>query len=186
LGNTEAAWDRYADAIDPGVSVCPPLIVLADSAAFLWRAELAGSPRDPERWNSVHGYGHKMFPRAGMAFADAHIVLADAVTGDDAALEARLRELRDLDRGGRLPSGPLVPALATAFSAFLREDWDGAVAAIEPIYAEHERIGGSRAQRDLVEFTLLKAYQRAGRLDAMRAALEARRHGPDARPIAGL
>ena len=105
LGNMNAAWDRYADAIDPEVTVCPPLIVLADAAAFLWRAELAGGPRDPIRWQAVRDYAHKnVSPRAGMAFADAHIVLTDAVTGDGAALETRLRELHDLAGDNRLPS----------------------------------------------------------------------------------
>jgi hypothetical protein len=78
-----------------------------------------------------------------------------------------------------------VPALARAFASFLREDWSGAIAAIEPVLAEHERIGGSRAQRDLVEFTLLKAYLAAGRLDDLRRMLAARHRGPKVM-LAGL
>ena len=177
LGDIDAAWNRYAEAIDPNATVCPPLIVVADSAAFLWRAELAGSPRDPDRWRTVHAYAHRMFPKAGMAFADMHVSLADAVTGDGAALENRLSELHDLEREGRLPSGPLVPAVARAWVAFLRADWDGTIAAIEPVLAEHERLGGSRAQRDLVEFTLFRAYENAGRMEDLRCALVARRPG---------
>lgn len=177
LGNTDAAWQRYADAIDPTATVCPPLIVTADAAAFLWRAELAGGPRDADRWRTVHDYAHKMFPKAGMAFADMHVTLADAVTGDGAALENRLSELHDLDRDGRLPSGPLVPAVSRAWAAFLRGDWDGTIEAIEPVLAEHERLGGSRAQRDLVELTLYRAYENAGRQEDLRRAFAARRPG---------
>ena len=127
-----------------------------------------------------------MFPRGGIAFADTHAALADAVNGDGDALEARLRDMEEMQRQGRLPSGPVVPALSRGFAAFLRRDFDAAIAEIEPVLAEHERIGGSRAQRDLVEFTLLKAYLAAGRLDAMRQMLVARRRGPEAIPIAGL
>ena len=47
----------------------------------------------------------------------------------------------------------------------------------EPIADQLERIGGSRAQFDLVEFTLLKAYLGAGRLDDARRMLSARGRG---------
>ena len=49
-----------------------------------------------------------------------------------------------------------------------------------------ERIGGSRAQVDLVEGTLLKAYLGAGRLDDARRLLSERRPGPGDIPVAGL
>jgi hypothetical protein len=70
----------------------------------------------------------------------------------------------------------VVPALVVAFGAFARGDWEAILA---PVFDQHVRIGGSRAQRDLVELTLLAAYQRAGRAGDARALL-ARRH--DRRP----
>ncbi len=151
---------------------------MVDAVSLLWRAELTGCPHDPERWRQVHDFAHQMFPRAAVAFADTHIALADAVTGNGAALEARLREMEDLAREGHLASGPVVPALSRAFAAFLRQDFSAASAAIEPVLDQHERIGGSRAQRDLVEFTLLKAYEKAGRADDVRRMLGQRRKGP--------
>lgn len=185
-GDATRAFDTYARSIAPGGSWGPALNTLTDAVSFLWRAELAGHPRDPARWQALHDFTHRMFPRGGIAFADTHAALADAVNGDGDALEARLRDMEEMQRQGRLPSGPVVPALSRGFAAFLRRDFDAAIAEIEPVLAEHERIGGSRAQRDLVEFTLLKAYLAAGRLDAMRRMLVARRRGPEAIPIAGL
>ena len=44
---------------------------------------------------------------------------------------------------------------------------------------------GSRAQHDLVTFTLLKAYLEAGRLDDARRLLGTRRQGSSSVPIAG-
>jgi hypothetical protein len=59
-------------------------------------------------------------------------------------------------------------------AAFERRDFSAAIDKLEPIANELERIGGSSAQLDLVEFTLLKAYMRADRWqdapDAGRAA----------------
>ncbi len=51
---------------------------------------------------------------------------------------------------------------------------------------QREGIGGSSAQTDLTEFTLLKAYGEAGRQDDARRLLSARRPGPTPVPVAGL
>ncbi|WP_439579123.1 hypothetical protein [Elioraea sp.] len=57
---------------------------------------------------------------------------------------------------------------------------------------EHEQCGEAdrgddrRAQVDLVEFTLLKAYLNAGRLDDVQRLLRERRAGAIVMPIAGL
>lgn len=186
LGNLTAAWQVFDNAIRPGTSASPPINVLTDAAAFLWRAELAGAPRDAARWRVVGDYLHSTFPRSGIVFVDAHAVLIDAVVGDESALQARLAELAERDRLGQLPSGPVVPALARGFRAFVQRDWPAAIAAFESMLAEHERIGGSRAQRDLVEFTLLKAYLEAGRKAEVAHYLDYRREGPRGIPVAGL
>ena len=53
------------------------------------------------------------------------------------------------------------------------------------MFHERERISGSRAQIDLVEFTLLKAYLATGQLEEARRLLEIR---PRSRgiPVAGV
>jgi hypothetical protein len=156
-----------------------------DAVSFLWRWELAGHPRDPEAWRMMHDFATGAFPRAGVAFSDMHIALAQAVAGDDAALAARARQIDELARQGRYPSGPFVPAVSHAFAAFERRDFSSAIAALEPIAGELERIGGSRAQLDLVEFTLLKAYLSAGRPDEACRMLTRRRPGSAGIPVAG-
>jgi tetratricopeptide (TPR) repeat protein len=185
-GDADEAFRIYLGSIAPGASWGPAVNTVTDAVSFLWRAELAGHARDPTRWQVLQDFGQRMFPRPGIAFADAHIALADAVTGNGAALDARMRAMEELEREGRLPSGPVVPALSRAFAAFLRQDFSAAIEAIEPVLDQHERIGGSRAQRDLVEFTLLKAYVSAGRPEAAQAMLCAKHRGPVPVPLAGL
>ena len=92
----------------------------------------------------------------------------------------------ELAANGRYPSGPCVPAVSRAFAAFERQDFSAAIDALEPIAGELERIGGSRAQLDLVEFTLLKAYLSADRPDDARQMMSVRRRGSSDIPIAGL
>jgi Tfp pilus assembly protein PilF len=184
-GNTEAAFDLYRTAFGPGVHRGHKMIALGDAVAFLWRAELAGARPDPAQWQVMHDFAQAMFPRAGTAFADWHVALTDAAAGDTASLDARLAQIETLTQDGRYPAGPMIPALARAFAAFRRQDYNAAIAAIAPVVAERERLGGSRAQTDLVDFTLLRAFVAAGRLDEMRAMLARRRPGPGPVPVAG-
>src|SRR5580704_15724772 len=134
----------------------------------------------------MHDYANRAFPRVGMAFSDMHIALAQVVAGDDAALEARARQMDELARNGRYPSDHFVPAVSQAFAAFERRDFSAAIDALEPIAGELERIGGSRAQLDLVEYTLLKAYLGADRQDDAHRVLSVRRPGSSGVPVAGL
>ena len=185
-GNAAEAFRICTESISPDATCGPPLNAMTDTISFLWRAELAGQPRDPDRWRVVHDFTRKMFPHAALAFVDTHATLAHAVASDAAAFEARLLEMANMAQAGRLPSGSVVPALSRGFAAYLRQDFSAAINAIEPVFNEHERIGGSRAQRDLVEFTLLKAYMNAGRPDDVHRLLRQRHSRPASIPIAGL
>ena len=181
-----AAMRLFREAFAPDVHTGPPRGKVNDAVSFLWRWELAGHSRDAEAWREIHELAAAAFPRAGVAFSDMHVVLAHAVTGSDAAMRARASQIDELAREGRYPSGPLVPAVARAFAAFEQRDFCDAIDALAPIADELERLGGSRAQLDLVEFTLLQAYIGAERLDDARRMLSARGRGSSAPPITGL
>jgi hypothetical protein len=120
-----AALALYETRIAPDVSQAPPLNTLTDSASLLWRVML----RDPARplpWEEVADYGAERFPTAGLAFADLHAALLEAVTGRREALERRLAALDGLLAAGRLPAGPVVPALCRGFAAFAARAHDEA------------------------------------------------------------
>jgi len=185
-GDAAAAYRLFKEAFAPDVHSGPPRGKVTDPVSFLWRWELAGHPRDVDAWCMMHDFANGAFPRAGVAFCDMHIALAQAVAGNDAALEARTRQMGDLARECRYPSGPLVPAVSRAFAAFERRDFSAAIDALEPIAAELERIGGSRAQLDLVEFTLLRAYVQAARPNDARRMLSGRHRGSSRLSVAGL
>jgi hypothetical protein len=76
--------------------------------------------------------------------------------------------------------------MSRGFAAFERGDFVAAITALAPLAGENERIGGSRAQHDLIEFTLLKAYLNADRLEEARRLLSARRPGASGVPVAGV
>jgi len=94
--------------------------------------------------------------------------------------------MEELAREGRYPSGAYLPELSRGFVAFERGDYSGAIAVLAPLTQQSERIGGSRAQHDLIEFTLLKAYLNADRLEEARHLLRAlRRTGAVMPAVAG-
>jgi hypothetical protein len=182
LGDLEKAWAIYDANLHPGASWGPQINVLTDCASFLFRAELSGAPRRADKWAELSSYAQKWFPNPGIGFADAHAALAHAMAGNS----------EPLSRIAEHPVGAaaeVVGPVAKAFQAFARQDWAAAIAELEPHMSEHERLGGSRAQRDLVEYTLACALLRAGRAQEASARLEARRP-QNARelgfPLAGL
>jgi len=185
-GNWAEASRLYRDAMVLDRHSGGPQQKMSDGAAYLWRSELAGQPRDVAAWQTMHEYANDALPRPGSGLADLHVILAHAVMGDDAALDARARQMEDMAREGRYPSGSFLPALSRGFIAFERGDFVTAIDALGPLARDSERIGGSRAQHDLIEFTLLKACLEAGRLDEARNLLRTRRPGASGVPVAGV
>ncbi|CAN5784428.1 tetratricopeptide repeat protein [soil metagenome] len=186
VGDAERAWQVYEQQVHPGGAWGPALNVVTDSPAFLWRAELAGHPRRPALWQDVHDYAKKSFPKAGVAFVDVHRALAHVGVEDHEGIAAIVTDLEQRAAAGRSPAGDVVPRLAAGFAAYGKGDWGRTIAVLEPALAETVRIGGSRAQRDLIENTLLAAYLKAGREPDARRLVAA--HG-DRKPsvlVAGL
>jgi tetratricopeptide (TPR) repeat protein len=186
-GNWAEALRLYRDALalDRRLSGGPQQ-KMSDAAAFLWRSELAGHPRDKAAWRAMYDYANSALPQPGSGLADLHVILALAVMGDEAALDARARQMAALAGDGRYPSDSYLPSLARGILAFERGDFSAAIDALAPLAGQSERIGGSRAQHDLIEFTLLKAYREANRLDEAQEMLSARRPGASGVPVAGL
>jgi len=181
-GNWAQALQLYQDAIALDRHSGGPQQKISDGAAFLWRSELAGHPRDAAAWRTLYDYASSALPRPGNGLADLHVILTQAVMADD----ARARQIEDLARDGRYPSGSYLPALARGFAAVERGDYSDAIAALAQFVAENERIGGSRAQHDLIEFTLLKAYIDTHRLEEARHLLSMRRPGAVGVPVTGI
>src|SRR5215475_10470967 len=125
-GDGGAAHRLFREAFAPEVHSGPLRGKVTDAVSFMWRWELAGHPRDADAWRLMHDFAIGAFPRAGAAFCDMHIALAEAVAGNEMALEERERQIGELARNGRYPSGPLVPAVARGFTSFEQGDFSAA------------------------------------------------------------
>lgn len=167
-GNDERAWEILENDVRPSRTVSPPLNVMTDTASFLLRAEMAGGQRRPDIWKEVSDYAAKSFPNTGMPFIDVHAALSHAMAGDMEGLNRIIAEAKG-------PASDLVPQISNAFCAFTKENWTEVIQLLTPIMSQHERIGGSRAQRDLIEFTLINAMLKVDRMEEAERLLAMRR-----------
>lgn len=154
----------YDEAIGASLQTAVDLV---DASAMLWRLRLRGVDVGArwapvaERWMAVLGDGGF----GQYAFNDWHAMLA-CVGADRVADQRRLIDGLQVaaDAGGDrgafaaevgLPAARAVQALGAGDAA-------AAVALLRPIRSQAHRFGGSHAQRDLLDLTLIDAAQRAG------------------------
>jgi hypothetical protein len=175
-GNAERALAIYACQLRHTRTVAAPVIVVSDSASLLWRLRLLGHDVPKERLDDAARYAGQAFPDAGFAFIDVHLALLAAANGDREALRRRVDALESRVAAGTLAAGPAVPAICRAVLAFADGDYAGCVQLLEPAAAGAVRIGGSHAQRDVIEDTLLVALIRSGKTAKARDLLDRRLH----------
>jgi tetratricopeptide (TPR) repeat protein len=68
-GNWARASQVYRDGIGLDRHSGGPQQKISDGAAFLWRSELAGHPRDAAAWRALYGYANNALPRPGSGLA---------------------------------------------------------------------------------------------------------------------
>jgi len=167
-GDQEAVWQLVDRDISPESSSGPPLNIATDMAAVLYRAELAGVAVPPARWQGISTYVLAQFPNPGLGFVDVHAALAHAMAG-------RADELQRIVRDAKGPMVDLVRWLAEAFGAIAAQDWAAADSFLVKALSDHARLGGSRAQRDLIEYASVCVLVRMGRHAEARRQLAIRR-----------
>jgi hypothetical protein len=139
------------------------MLVLADSASFLWRWRFYGAaPSLEQEWAEVAAHARRHFPRASLAFADLHAALGEAAIGDEDGVRGRIAGLEGLARDGRLPPGEAAAALCAGTAALGRGDSAEAARLLEAALDDLPRIGGSHAQREIVEDSLIVAFLGSG------------------------
>jgi tetratricopeptide (TPR) repeat protein len=137
-------------------------LTVMDGTALLWRLSLYESTTGPLPWAPLAELAARV-SRPGFIFGDVHAALAYAATGDRAALDALRASLRALAAKGHPVAGAVGLPLIEGAAAFAAGDWAGALAHLEPVEPEMHRMGGSHAQWELFEETMVVAYLRLGR-----------------------
>ncbi|MEU7433859.1 FAD/NAD(P)-binding protein [Streptomyces sioyaensis] len=170
MDDTDAVRRRWRKRLSPcrvrGVRA------LIDSASLVWRARLADCWRGPEPIGDVlEVVDPGLVERPASPFVALHSVVALAAARD-------LPALRRLRRHAAYHSDPVmresVPALCDAFTAVVEERWATAVDGLRAALPRLMHFGGSAAQLEVVEETLLFTLVAAGRSAAAAELLQNR------------
>jgi tetratricopeptide (TPR) repeat protein len=168
---------RYARALEiferdilDGVN---PRLGMIDGAALLWRFRLDGQFHEPGAWRSLADLADRV-SRPGFVFGEIHAALAYASCGDAAALAKLTDGLRGLDKTGHPIAGTVALPLVQGIAAFVAGDHAAALRQLEPVTAEIHRVGGSHAQWELFEETMLECYLALERYDEARRLVRRR------------
>ncbi len=167
-GDEAMMWQVIDAGVGPGSSKGLPINVLTDTAAILYRAEVAGLSVDSDRWIELSDYAARFFPDTGQSFADMHAALSHAMAGQ----EDRLAHIAQSAKGF---AGDLVQPVARAWGAIANENWSTALEELVQVMGRTERLGGSRAQRDLLELTYANVLLKLGQTAEARRCLSIRR-----------
>jgi hypothetical protein len=183
-GETDAVFDLYDSGIRADRTEFAP--DLANGTALLWRLELLGVDVG-DRWDELAVRSAAHARDAASPFFETQYVMALAATGraaDTAAVLETLRGAMPRDDAHAIRAAEVALALAEAMVAFRAGDWDGCVDRMLPVRYEAVLIGGSHAQRDVFDQTLVTAALRGSRPALARALVaerKARHRGvPDA------
>ncbi|MEM9634049.1 MAG: tetratricopeptide repeat protein [Pseudomonadota bacterium] len=179
-GDEVAMWEAVDSGVKPGVAKGLPINVLTDTAAILYRAEITGIPVEPQRWKDLSDYASRSFPQTGQSFADIHAALSHAMAGNG----DRLARIAETTKGF---AGDLVRPVARAWGEIARGNWVAALSDLSEVMAATERLGGSRAQRDLIELAYVNALMKLGHAEEARRTLLTRRPVlSNSPPVSGL
>jgi tetratricopeptide (TPR) repeat protein len=165
LGQYEAALALYDGPIR--ATQRPVALSLTNASALLWRLDTLGYDIG-DRWRELADLWADRADGKCLVFGDIHAAMAELRSGQEALVERRLAAMRttaasDAEAAGlyRSVGIPVVEGLM----AFHRGAYEEAVESLLPVRFDLWQIGGSHAQRDVVDWTLTEAALRAGQRD---------------------
>jgi hypothetical protein len=182
-GNNAGALVVYDQFLHHGGSEDIALELL-DATALLWRLWLEGMPAG-DRWRPLAEAWARLLAPGYYPFNDMHAVMAFIGNGElgrarevVAALERVVRD-GGAGAGGTATTGWAMTAavglpVCRSLAYFGAGQYEQALGELLPIRTRIHEFGGSHAQRDAVERTLLEAAIRAGRLDLASALVSER------------
>ncbi|MFV0298869.1 MAG: hypothetical protein ACK5JT_22430 [Hyphomicrobiaceae bacterium] len=140
-----------------GTAMCNP-------TALLWRLEMSGVAAGA-RWRPLMEMWQERADGHTSPFNDMHYAMTAAAAGDDKAFDGIVSAM-EKSAGPRSALGDtycnVALPIVRGMGHFRRGQYQDAVDHLLPVCADLWRMGGSHAQRDVVEWTLAEAAVRAG------------------------
>ena len=172
--DSDAALRIFDEHVAPGAELA---LQQVDAAALLWRLSLMDIDVG-DRWSRLAPVWPAAAPDAGFySFNDLHAVLTHVGAGDIGQAQ-RILDIAIAGADEATTCGPVaaevgIPLMRSVI-AMAQGRHDSAVEGLLAVRETAHRFGGSHAQRDLVEQTLLAAAIRSGRRPLARHLLNER------------
>jgi len=161
LGDFQKVLGLYDQHIYPNGSKI--VLELVDASAMLWRLDLRGVPTG-QRWDTLADTWEATGEFGAYAFNDAHAMMAfvgacrpDAIRR---VFEAQHAAMQRPDDNAAFTAEVGHP-IAKAIDAFGQGRYADANAILRPVRNIAARFGGSHAQRDVIDLTMIEAALRA-------------------------
>jgi tetratricopeptide (TPR) repeat protein len=165
LGQYDAALALYdgpiMETLRPlGLNLCNP-------SALLWRLDTLGLDVT-DRWRHLAALWEGHADGRCLVFTDVHAAMAELRSGQESLADRRLAQMRETaasdDEAAPLYRDVGIP-LVEGLIAFHRGAYQQAMELLQPVRFDLWQIGGSHAQRDIIDWTLTEAALRAGQRD---------------------
>lgn len=161
-----------------------------DAVGLLWRVHLLEHDVGARFAEVLSAWAPREDDAGFETFTDLHVLLA--MLGADELVQAeswlarcaaRAMQAEDARRSNHTTAREVGLPLMRGLLAFARGDDDAAVQALQGARAQAHRLGGSHAQRDLIDQTLMAASARASHHAVGRALLNERRMAKPLTPL---
>ena len=168
-GDEEAALAVYDGPVRGSRTTLP--LPLCDASSLLWRLHLRGVACG-RRWDELVDAWAPTAEISHYAFNNVHAMMAFVAAGRDDLAETTLTALarRAVEPGSNGTMAGLVGfPVARALAAFGRGDHAETGRILRQVRLDAHRMGGSHAQRDVLDLTMVEAALRQGGPDLARA-----------------
>jgi tetratricopeptide (TPR) repeat protein len=181
-GDTARVLEVYDAALAP-TATSGIALELLDAAALLWRFRLDGEDAMRavgDRWGPLADAWSERIDAPHYAFNDAHAVMAFLGAGRVGEAEELVDDRTEWAARPRpgvtnhTMTAEIGLPVCRALIAFARERYEETVDLLLPVRGRLRTFGGSHAQRDAVQRTLVEAALRARRLEMARTLLSER------------
>jgi tetratricopeptide (TPR) repeat protein len=168
-----AEYERVLELYDTRIRPVqnPVQLEMLDASAMLWRLTLRGVDVG-DRWKPLAETWAPVADEGFYAFNGVHATMALVASQQWDKVDATIASLEQAARGtgtNAIMSRDVGLPLARGIAAFGHGDYAAAIRHITPVRPHAHRLGGSHAQRDIVQLTLLEAALRAGNASLARA-----------------
>jgi len=183
LGDFASALDVYDRLVHPKPTAVA--LELVDASQLLWRVTLRGFDVG-ERWQELADCWARQAEGGYYVFNDVHALMAYASAGRDdqvrGILATLMQRANDPDTNGHNTREVGLP-LARAIIAVAEGRNAEAAELLLPIRSKASRMGGSHAQRDIVQLSCIEAILRSGNGQFARALASERIEQKPASPF---